>query len=105
MILPVIMNGAVHSATIGFSYYWCTLQHCFCCVSGKLYRSGQGTVESVEERHRHRYEINPLHVEELEKAGFKFVGHSTDNTRMEIAELPGGWVGGWSRLVGVGGAN
>ena len=42
----------------------------------------------MEERHRHRYEINPQFVEELEKAGLKFVGHSTDNTRMEILELP-----------------
>ena len=46
-------------------------------------------MESVEERHRHRYEVNPKYVEEIEKAGLKFVGHSTDNTRMEIVELPG----------------
>lgn len=42
----------------------------------------------VEERHRHRYEVNPNHVAELEKAGLKFVGHSTDQKRMEIMELP-----------------
>lgn len=46
-------------------------------------------VDSVEERHRHRYEINPKYVDDLEKAGMRFVGHSTDNTRMEIVEIPG----------------
>ena len=57
--------------------------------AGKLYRSSVGDVDSVEERHRHRYEVNPACVEELEKAGLKFVGHSTDNTRMEMLELTG----------------
>lgn len=45
-------------------------------------------MDSVEERHRHRYEVNPKYVEEIEKNGLQFVGHSTDNTRMEICELP-----------------
>ncbi|XP_059172158.1 CTP synthase 1-like [Physella acuta] len=49
----------------------------------KLYHNPQ----YVEERHRHRYEVNPKVVEELEKAGLKFVGHSEDNQRMEIMEL------------------
>ena len=51
----------------------------------------------MEERHRHRYEINPKYVEQLETAGMKFVGHSTDNTRMEILELPGMREGGEGR--------
>lgn len=55
-------------------------------------------LESVEERHRHRYEINPKYVEELEKAGLRFVGHSTDNTRMEIMELP---LSGKNTLLGL----
>ncbi|XP_059172160.1 CTP synthase 1-like [Physella acuta] len=49
----------------------------------KLYHNSQ----YVDERHRHRYEVNPKVVEELEKAGLKFVGHSEDNQRMEIMEL------------------
>lgn len=28
----------------------------------------------IEERHRHRYEINPDYVPDLEAAGLKFVG-------------------------------
>lgn len=28
----------------------------------------------IEERHRHRYEINPDYIDNLEAAGLKFVG-------------------------------
>lgn len=44
--------------------------------------------ELVEERHRHRYEINNAYVERLEKAGLIFSGTSPDRSLMEIAELP-----------------
>lgn len=44
--------------------------------------------EIVEERHRHRFEINPAYIERLEKAGLKFSGTSPDSILMEIAELP-----------------
>jgi len=41
------------------------------------------------ERHRHRYEINPEYVSQLEKAGLVFSGVSPDRSYlMEIAELP-----------------
>ncbi|MFQ6116647.1 MAG: glutamine hydrolyzing CTP synthase [Candidatus Bipolaricaulia bacterium] len=43
--------------------------------------------EEVEERHRHRYEVNPDYIEELEAAGLRFSGRSPDG-RMEIGELP-----------------
>jgi CTP synthase len=46
--------------------------------------------ELVEERHRHRYEINPAYIEQLEKAGLIFSGTSPDKVLMEIAELPKG---------------
>lgn len=45
--------------------------------------------ECIEERHRHRYEINPKYIEVLEEAGMKFVGHDEECVRMEIAELEG----------------
>ncbi|KAH9504715.1 CTP synthase 1 [Bulinus truncatus] len=54
-------------------------------VLRKLY----GNPSSVEERHRHRYEVNPKIVENLEEKGMKFVGHSEDDERMEIMELEG----------------
>ncbi len=44
--------------------------------------------ELVEERHRHRYEINPNYVKQLEEAGLVFSGTSPDGVLMEIAELP-----------------
>ncbi|HEY4523235.1 MAG TPA: CTP synthase [Candidatus Paceibacterota bacterium] len=44
--------------------------------------------ELVEERHRHRYEINPAYVKRLEAAGLVFSGTSPDSVLMEIAELP-----------------
>lgn len=44
--------------------------------------------ELVEERHRHRYEINSSYVKNLEDAGLVFSGTSPDSVLMEIAELP-----------------
>ncbi len=44
--------------------------------------------KEVEERHRHRYEVNNAYVEELEKKGLVFSGKSPDGKLMEIAELP-----------------
>ena len=41
----------------------------------------------VEERHRHRYEVNPEYVPQLEEKGLKFVGKSTDLQRMEVMEM------------------
>jgi CTP synthase len=42
----------------------------------------------ISERHRHRYEVNPKYIGELEKAGLVFSGKSPDGVLMEIAELP-----------------
>jgi len=44
--------------------------------------------KQISERHRHRYEVNPKYVAELEKAGLVFSGRSPDGVLMEIAELP-----------------
>jgi hypothetical protein len=54
-------------------------------IIGKLY----GDVDHVEERHRHRYEVNPEMVPKFEEQGMRFVGHDVDGTRMEIMELKG----------------
>jgi CTP synthase len=42
----------------------------------------------IDERHRHRYEVNPSYVEKIEKAGLIFSGKSPNGVLMEIAELP-----------------
>lgn len=44
--------------------------------------------QTIVERHRHRYEVNPQYVEELKAAGLVFSGTSPDGVLMEIAELP-----------------
>lgn len=44
----------------------------------------------VLERHRHRYEVNPAYIGELEAKGLIFSGRSPDGHLMEIAELPKG---------------
>lgn len=41
----------------------------------------------IEERHRHRFEVNQKYVAQLEAAGLCFSGCSEDGRRMEIAEL------------------
>jgi CTP synthase len=41
---------------------------------------------TCEERHRHRYEVNPEYIPDLEDAGLVFSG--TSGRRMEIVELP-----------------
>lgn len=41
----------------------------------------------ISERHRHRYEVNPLYVEKLEGKGIIFSGFSPDRRLMEIMEL------------------
>jgi len=43
--------------------------------------------EIVEERHRHRFEVNPEYIEMLEQSGMVFSGVSPDGILMEIAEL------------------
>jgi CTP synthase len=42
---------------------------------------------NIEERHRHRYEVNPEYIECLEKNGMVFSGKSPDGVLMEFAEL------------------
>lgn len=44
--------------------------------------------DTVTERHRHRYEVNPVHLEELRNAGLVLSGMSPDGTLTEIIELP-----------------
>jgi len=44
--------------------------------------------ELIEERHRHRYEVNNAYREQLEQAGLKITGVSHDNSLVEIIEIP-----------------
>jgi CTP synthase len=55
------------------------------CIAAKLYQADQ----YVDERHRHRYEVNPELVPRFEEAGLRFVGRDESGERMEIIELTG----------------
>ncbi|KAE8696860.1 CTP synthase 1 [Hibiscus syriacus] len=55
------------------------------CVTSKLYCNPH----YVDERHRHRYEVNPDFIGTLEEAGLNFVGKDETGKRMEVLELPG----------------
>jgi CTP synthase len=44
--------------------------------------------ESIEERHRHRYEVNSTYIPQFEAKGLKFSGMSPDGVLPEMIELP-----------------
>jgi CTP synthase len=52
-------------------------------VTRKLY----GNKQSIFERHRHRYEVNPAYVERIEAKGMKFIGKDSKGERMIILEI------------------
>ena len=66
--------------TMRLGLYPCKLQRG--TIASKAYDQ-----EIVEERHRHRYEVNNQFREELESAGMIFSGQSPDGLLVEIAEL------------------
>ncbi len=67
--------------TMRLGAYECTLQ------DGSLVRSLYGQSD-IEERHRHRYEVNVAYRETLEKAGMVMSGVSPDGALPEIVERP-----------------
>lgn len=52
-------------------------------IAFKAYRNSK-----ISERHRHRWEVNPEYIKQLEKSGLVFSGFSPDKHLMEIMELP-----------------
>ena len=55
---------------------------------GSLVSELYGDATRIEERHRHRYEVNVHYKEALEHAGLRFCGMSPDGVLPEIIELP-----------------
>ena len=55
--------------------------------AGSVIRDAYGE-DKVEERHRHRYEVNNTYRDRLEAAGLVFSGTSPDNHLVEFVELP-----------------
>jgi len=56
-------------------------------AEGSLVRDVYGAAE-IEERHRHRFEVNVAYRERLEAAGLRFSGMSPDGLLPEIVEYP-----------------
>ena len=56
-------------------------------LDGSQVRDAYGAAQ-VDERHRHRYEVNNSYRERLETAGLVFSGTSPDGRLVEYAELP-----------------
>ena len=54
---------------------------------GSLARDVYGGAEEISERHRHRYEFNPVYRATLEAGGLVFSGASADQKFIEIVEL------------------
>jgi len=57
-------------------------------VEGSLSSACYGS-DTIEERHRHRYEFNAAFRKDLEDAGLKVAGTSADDQLVEIVELEG----------------
>ena len=64
-------------------------------LGSKLCKIKQGSLAhkiynntEIYERHRHRYEVNPIFIKTIEKSGLIFSGRDELNERMEIIELP-----------------
>src|SRR5436189_236424 len=68
--------------TMRLGKYPCALRE------GSISRAAYGT-DLVEERHRHRYEVNPEYVPTLEERGFRVTGASPDGKFVEMIELEG----------------
>jgi CTP synthase len=58
-------------------------------AEGSLVRSIYDDRPVIDERHRHRYEVNVNYREQLEATGLRFSGMSPDGVLPEIVELPG----------------
>lgn len=74
-------NIANKGGTMRLGAYPCDI------LPGTKVREAYGQ-ESINERHRHRYEINNLYRQQLEANGLKICGLSPDGNLVEIIELP-----------------
>ncbi|KND05063.1 CTP synthase [Spizellomyces punctatus DAOM BR117] len=52
-------------------------------ITRRLY----GNPHIIHERHRHRYEVNPENVKQIEEAGMSFIGKDDKGERMIIVEI------------------
>ncbi len=76
-----IISSGNYGATMRLGAYPAMLK------KGTVARKAYNT-ETIFERHRHRYEVNPAFIETISAAGLVFSGTSPTGKLMEIAELP-----------------
>jgi CTP synthase len=57
-------------------------------AEGSLVRETYGGLAKIEERHRHRYEVNNAYREQIAAGGLVFSGTSPDGRLVEFIELP-----------------
>jgi CTP synthase len=57
-------------------------------AEGSLVREIYAGAPTIQERHRHRYEVNVAYRDRLEAAGLRFSGMSPDGVLPEIVEVP-----------------
>ncbi|KAF6048004.1 CTP synthase [Candida parapsilosis] len=69
------MRLGIHETKFSPDSQWSNLR--------KLY----GGADAVYERHRHRYEVNPALIRQIEEQGLKFIGRDESGNRMEMIEL------------------
>ena len=60
-----------------------------CCLKAGTKSAEAYGQEQIAERHRHRYEFNPVYRAALEKGGLDIVGVSPDGKLVEVVELKG----------------
>lgn len=83
LLLLFMLTTCAQDFLQSFRYIKRSTELAFSRSAGKLY----GSPKEVNERHRHRYEVNKEYVPQLEEAGLKFVGTDENEDRMEIVEL------------------
>jgi CTP synthase len=74
--------GGDLGGTMRLGTYACILK------PGSRARAIYGDVETIHERHRHRYEVNNAYIGPLEARGLVFSGMSPDGLLPEIVEIP-----------------
>jgi len=80
--LPDQRNVTEKGATMRLGSYPCVL------TAGTLAAAAYGTRE-IQERHRHRYEVNNDYTDALVSKGLRISGTSPDRHLVEMIELPG----------------
>ncbi|RDW22288.1 CTP synthase [Oceanobacillus arenosus] len=80
-LLPDQKDVSDLGGTLRLGAYECVLK------DGTKTKAAYDGADSVEERHRHRYEFNNVYREQMEEKGFIFSGTSPDGRLVETIEL------------------